>query len=256
MRPNRPAAVLLSLCLVLAAPGLARGQTRPSQAKTPRAGIPKQPSTPPQLAPETPTAEFTCQRRMLWQGKSLPCDSDLFRDGENLRPILSAVPEAEAKLDEYQRARTGVRKLTYVGATGMALLAGSFVAPGLFNDRRVGDRVGLAMLGTGVLVTAGSLFYSLGALQPGGSRTGTQLVLTGLGMTLAGLLLPAEAGGTRNPLRTMLLGGGVLVTTGSAFYGLGTFRRTEAKLGEAVHLYNQARPETPIELQFTTGFTF
>jgi hypothetical protein len=43
---------------------------------------------------------------------------------------------------------------------------------------------------------------------------------------------------------------------GSFMYALGTIQTNEARLGSAIQHYNSARPETPVELQFSTGFAF
>jgi hypothetical protein len=49
---------------------------------------------------------------------------------------------------------------------------------------------------------------------------------------------------------------GLGATTGALIYSLGTIQANEQRLGSAIHYYNSAHPETPIELQFSTGFAF
>jgi hypothetical protein len=47
---------------------------------------------------------------------------------------------------------------------------------------------------------------------------------------------------------------GLGLAGGSVLYALGSIQANEAHLGSAVQYYNTAHPNTPIELQFTTGF--
>ncbi|MCM2322165.1 MAG: hypothetical protein NDJ90_02780 [Oligoflexia bacterium] len=50
--------------------------------------------------------------------------------------------------------------------------------------------------------------------------------------------------------------GGAAITGGSFLYAISFIKTNETHLGNAVTLYNQAHPESPIELHFTTGISF
>ena len=50
--------------------------------------------------------------------------------------------------------------------------------------------------------------------------------------------------------------GGLGLTGGTVIYGVSLLRTNELHLGNAVQKYNDARPDDPIQLQFTTGITF
>lgn len=65
-----------------------------------------------------------------------------------------------------------------------------------------------------------------------------------------------EATSTGIVIRNMATLSGLSVSIGSVVYGLTLTRTNERNLGRAVDLYNAARPEQPIELQFTTGIAF
>ena len=45
---------------------------------------------------------------------------------------------------------------------------------------------------------------------------------------------------------------GVSLTAGTVLYGISTLQNNETHLGNAVRMYNERRPDRPIELQFTT----
>jgi hypothetical protein len=49
---------------------------------------------------------------------------------------------------------------------------------------------------------------------------------------------------------------GLGAAAGSFIYALGTIQANEMRLGSAVQYYNNARPDTPIELHFSTGIAF
>jgi hypothetical protein len=72
----------------------------------------------------------------------------------------------------------------------------------------------------------------------------------GLAVLLAGAV---AGGGTGKQL--LLLGGGSIMA-GSFLYGFTTLRTNENHLNEAVRLHNLAKPDKPIELQFSTGIGF
>ncbi|MCM2279637.1 MAG: hypothetical protein NDJ89_16305 [Oligoflexia bacterium] len=94
-------------------------------------------------------------------------------------------------------------------------------------------------------------------------RTAAYTGTFGLGFFLIGLLLSgnhkAPDGKLDDTGRTLLnlaLIGGGGITGGSFLYALSFIRTNEAHLANAVTLHNQARPDSPIELQFSTGISF
>jgi hypothetical protein len=81
----------------------------------------------------------------------------------------------------------------------------------------------------------------------------------GLVLFVAGLLLHGrfsdEAPAGQNISRGIsILGLGA--AGGSFIYALGQIQANELRLGSAVQYYNTAHPDTPVELQFSTGFAF
>ena len=144
---------------------------------------------------------FRCERRFLYKGKIFGCDSNVQRDAERLRPILTDVPPALAELDTYQRNRQNIRSAAYVGSIGLLAALGGFLVSRTFTNK------------DGQLTDTGTAIrgYSLAA---------------GLGLT--GL---------------------------SLVYGLSILSTNESHIDNAVLLHNKAHPDTPIELQFSTGFS-
>jgi hypothetical protein len=166
------------------------------------ASIPTQPSAPPALLRQAPVDPFLCERHYIYQGKRLPCDSNVRVDGEGLRPLLESVPAAVDELNEYQRERRNLRRAAYIGSAGLLLSI-------------VGQLVSLRLRG------------------PDGNVSQTGL-----------------------DLRSATFFEGLLFAGGSVAYGITTNQRSEVHLGQAVQYFNAAHPGTPIELQFSTGFTF
>lgn len=246
MSPRRPG-LLASLSLLLAAPGIALGQASPPGREV----IPDLPSRPPQLTQEAPPLLFSCQRRLLWKGQEIPCDSPLYRDAENLRPILSPVPQAETQLDAYQRTRREVRRLAYVGGAGLLLVVSSFIVPGWINSSQTQNSVRYGLLGVGSFIAFSSFFYGLGSLdgnevklanaidsynaaapqgtiewlgeKPGSLTRPTLLTAGGIAAVLIGAVLPKGSPQERGKrtLKYALIGGGLLTAIGGASYSLG-----------------------------------
>ena len=164
------AAVLITLLFQIGASPTAWAEPSPAAPKK-RAkvapedvGIPSRPTAPPTLGAKMPENLFSCQRSFVYRGKTLPCDSNLSYDGENLRPILSAVPESIPPLDQYQRNRQKVRTLAYTGSLGLAMaLVGHFVSKGYEGDKRILIR-NLSVL-SGFALTAGSFIYGFTLLN-------------------------------------------------------------------------------------------
>ena len=63
-------------------------------------------------------------------------------------------------------------------------------------------------------------------------------------------------GNARVAVRNIGILGGLAIASGSFIYGFTTLQTNEEHLGKAVKAYNQARPDRPIELQFSTGISF
>lgn len=63
---------------------------------------------------------------------------------------------------------------------------------------------------------------------------------------------------TENGLRfrTVTFWGGLGLTAGTVAFGFATLSQNEKHIENAIQKHNQARPGTPIEIQFSTGFTF
>jgi hypothetical protein len=72
----------------------------------------------------------------------------------------------------------------------------------------------------------------------------------GLAVLIAGLVA-----GTGNGKKAMIIGG-TSIFGGSLVYGFAAAKANETNLGEAVRLHNLAKPDKPIELQFSTGIGF
>ncbi len=72
----------------------------------------------------------------------------------------------------------------------------------------------------------------------------------GLVVAIAGAVVGGGAG-----KQVMILSGGSILA-GSFLYGFTSMRANESHLNEAVRLHNLAKPDKPIELQFSTGIGF
>jgi hypothetical protein len=184
-----------------AAPQVTSSTSNPPYAQEDiQKGIQNSPSAPPSLAVTVPSVTFSCQRTYIYQGKALDCDSNVQRDGEKLRPILSKVSSAVEELDLYQKNRRTLINAAYLSSLGLIIaVAGALISRPPINWR-----------------------FPLGQteIHPGG-----YLLLGGLGLSV-----------------------------GSFAYGLSLSRGNEAHLRNAVENFNRARPDTPIELRFSTDF--
>jgi hypothetical protein len=69
------------------------------------------------------------------------------------------------------------------------------------------------------------------------------------------ILIAGGLAGKGTGKELMLLGGGAIFG-GSLLYGFTSARANENHLDEAVRLHNLAKPDKPIELQFSTGIGF
>ncbi|MBI3534408.1 MAG: hypothetical protein HY072_02835 [Deltaproteobacteria bacterium] len=101
---------------------------------------------------------FGCQRKYLYEGKVLECDSNLSRDGENLRPILSQVPEALSELNIYQKNRRNIKYLSYLGTLGLTVMGLGLI----FQSGKTGSEAVLIrnlVFFPGVMLAGGSFIY-------------------------------------------------------------------------------------------------
>jgi hypothetical protein len=198
--PTRVIATLVALFSATASANqplpLPRTPVPARPVETEEAGIPRTPTAPPSFTRNVPPETTNCERRFMYKGRLLACDSNLRQDGERLRPIMREVPAAVAELDSYQRNRRRVQTLAYVGTAGIATAAiGSILSRQLEHPTSV-------------------------------------------------------------TVRNLTVVGGLALTAASVIYGFGALRANEAHLSNAVKHYNTARPEDPIELQFSTSLTF
>ncbi len=120
---------------------------------------PSIPSTPPSLVRIPPKKKvFSCQRQYVYQGKLLECDSNLNLDGENLRPILTEVPEALSELNLYQKNRRSTHKLAYISTVGLAMVGLGFWLSNQYEGNK-GIVIRNLLVIPGIAIGGGSLVY-------------------------------------------------------------------------------------------------
>lgn len=78
----------------------------------------------------------------------------------------------------------------------------------------------------------------------------------GLLLTVVGLVLRPHLRDYPPIVQNSVTFLGLGTMTGSLIYGFGAMTANEQRIGSAVQFYNTAHPDTPIELHFSTGFTF
>lgn len=81
----------------------------------------------------------------------------------------------------------------------------------------------------------------------------------GLLLALAGVLLASHVISDPNQqiaVRNLSVISGLGISAGAFIYGSSVIRTNEARIGNAVNDFNAVHPESPIELQFSTGITF
>ncbi len=94
-----------------------------------------------------------CRRDYTYQGKTLQADSYYRRDCENLRPLLTHVPDAVAELNSYQDGRRRLDSTVYIASVGIAMLVVGLFSSSFFEGetenmiRRVGILGGLTLAG-------------------------------------------------------------------------------------------------------------
>ncbi len=188
--------------------------------------IPKDPSAPPTLGSELPIDFYPCKRRFVYQGKTLICDSNIERDAERLKTIMTDVPEALSEIEKYQQTRQKVKKLAYVATAGIALFLTGRIVTNLLMPKSQGFS---AVEGTEGFNVATNTIVG----DPRSDQETTRLAiekftfLGGLGIAGASVI-------------------GAAVLLGD----------NESHIGAAVNFFNRAHPDRPIELQFSTGFNF
>lgn len=129
---------------------------------SPTVGLPTTPSTPGQLGQKTVQPLFVgCHRNFIYREKTYDCDSTIRQDGENLRPILAQVPDAEILLDQYQLTHRNIKKLAYVGSIGLAIgIVGAIVSRGYYTpegkDSNTSRLIRTASIIGGLTITTGS----------------------------------------------------------------------------------------------------
>ncbi len=137
-----------------------------------RQGIPTVPSAPPSLTPMKPTNVIRCQRRFIYRGKQLDCDSNLERDAERLRPIFQSVPEAIAELDQYQKTRDQVRNLGYAGGLGLGMVLSGFIFSRATTNEQTARDWRTMGIGGGLIVLGITLATGLIALGAASDHLG------------------------------------------------------------------------------------
>lgn len=128
---------------------------------------------PPQLpsgvqARQIPENPFRCDRMIRHLGRTLPCDSPLRKDGEGLRSILEANPDALAELESYQRGRNKIKYAAYGGTAGALITIFSGTIANLIVDKsRTQARTDVAKVlrfgGAGL--TLGTIGYGISHLK-------------------------------------------------------------------------------------------
>lgn len=93
---------------------------------------------------------------------------------------------------------------------------------------------------------------ALNAYQKGRSSLQNTAYIGSLGILV---LIAGAVGGGGTGKQIMLLSG-TAIFGGAFLYGFTSLKANEANLNRAVELHNQAVPDKPIQLQFSTGITF
>ena len=88
----------------------------------------KPPTAPPSYLHIAQPDPFGCHRKIVYQGKTLDCDTNVQRDGENLRPIIKDVPAAVSELDTYQRNRRNLKYTAYAFSAAILIALGGYIA--------------------------------------------------------------------------------------------------------------------------------
>lgn len=127
------------------------------------------PSSPNLMKPTTLLKRYGCRRVFLYKGKLSSVDSYNRVDGENLRPILSLVPDSVSELNEYQKNRRKVITGAYVSSFGILLVLSSIIISGHLHPPRKNQVRAIGMI-SGLTLSIGSAVYSLAILRLNESR--------------------------------------------------------------------------------------
>jgi len=133
---HRIASLLLVCALIQSGTAWAAPQSEATLSAAPLSLVPESvPVTPrrpiaPSLIPQPKVKNvFRCERKFVYLGKVFDCDSNVERDAERLRPLMTDVPGALEDLDNYQRTRQTVRNAAYAGSLGLlAVISGELLS--------------------------------------------------------------------------------------------------------------------------------
>lgn len=137
-----------------------------------------------------------CDRPFKIHGETYSTDSPQSQDAATLRYFVQSVPEADAKLMEYQENRSNSKTSAYIGTLGILMF--------LFSN------------------------------------------------TIAKQFEASSQGPVRDSLRV----GGLSFAAGGFFFTFAHLSQNERLIPQSVESYNKAKPNDPIELQFSTGWRF
>ena len=144
--------------------------------------LPQKPTAPPLMQKRTFLDTFACDRKALYKGKSIGCDSVIRRDSENLRSILLKKPVALAELDAYQDGRRNRYLPAYIGTAGIAIAGIGWIIGHQFEGSQ-GIAIRNSIAALGLATTASSTFYGLGYLRGNESHLSNAVVLYNRGNT-------------------------------------------------------------------------
>jgi hypothetical protein len=97
----------------------------------------------------------------------------------------------------------------------------------------------------------------LDAYQAGRHSVDSLGYVSTLGLVVAGVAFAAfKSSDARPAIWRWTALAGAATAVGGVLYGFSFLSANEQRLGNAVQLHNQAHPDRPIELQFTTGIQF
>ena len=88
------------------------------------------------------------------------------------------------------------------------------------------------------------------------SKTGAYIGTLGLALFIFSGPLAAQFGSSKAQFRAAFRTGGIIMAASGFFFTFSYLRDNESLIPKAVQNYNQAQPQDPIELQFSTGWRF
>ncbi len=135
-----------------------------AQVLKPRA-VPSDRETPPDLAPSENFMPLGCDRKATLDGREIRIDSYHCKDGEGLRKLFLAVPDAQRELDLYQSTRNQAQIAAYTGSFGLLAIVVGWIVSSQMNNSQDALKVRQWTFGGGITITTGSLIYGLGMLS-------------------------------------------------------------------------------------------